>query len=94
MVVSAFAAIVRSDASAYPFSRNPSFAQDKIRSETPSIGFVKLTFLLITVLYNAVININRFLFVVKYGNCQGRFSNTLSVSILNGFLLHVRINTQ
>lgn len=40
MVVSAFAAIVRSDASAYPFSRNPSFAQDKIRSETPSIGFV------------------------------------------------------
>ena len=27
----------------------------------------------ITVLYNAVININRFLFVVKYGNCQGRF---------------------
>ena len=63
----------RMGGTAYPFSRNPSFAQDKIRSETPSIGFVKLTFLLITVLYNAVININRFLFVVKYGNCQGRF---------------------
>jgi hypothetical protein len=51
VVVSAFAEMVRRDASEYPFYRNSSFAHARIFSETPSIGFVTFS----SQIYNSVI---------------------------------------
>ena len=72
VVVSAFAAMVRRDASVNHFSRNSAFAQSRIRSETPSVCFATVSPIHNIVLKRRYKYSRCFLFCQQYaGNLSG-----------------------